>query len=363
MTRSGTHQAVRSILITGGAGFVGSNLAKLFRKQDAHARIVAFDNLRRRGAEQNLPEFQKLGIEFVHGDIRNPEDLAALSGHFDLLIEASAEPSVLAGLQGAAASYLVGTNLTGTGHALEFARTRVGSFVFLSTSRVYSIDPLRSLPLREGSSRLELDPNAEPPLGFTPAGISEEFEVLKPRSLYGATKLASEFLVQEYARSFGVRSLILRCGVIAGSGQFGKVDQGVFTLWVARHLQKKGLRYTGFGGKGLQVRDLLHPSDLFRAIELGLTHASSASPIFNLGGGPTGSVSMKEFTALCEAVTGNIVQMDSVPETHPVDIPYFVTDSSKAQTTLGWTPTVQPEAIVREIHSWLKTVPLDTLFP
>jgi CDP-paratose 2-epimerase len=354
----------RSLLVTGGAGFVGSHLVRLLREADPRARIVAFDNLRRRGSERNLPVFQKLGVEFIHGDIRNPDDLHAIPGKFDVLIEASAEPSVLAGFQGASASYLVGTNLTGTGHALEFAKDRVGTVVFLSTSRVYSIDPLRSLPLDPTPSRFAFDSQAVSiPRGFSAEGISEEFEVLQARSLYGATKLASEFLVQEYAQNFGVRSVILRCGVIAGPGQFGKVDQGVFTLWVARHLQKRGLRYTGFGGQGQQVRDLLHPSDLFRAIEKALPHAGKTAPTLNLGGGLAGSVSMREFTALCEEVTGNRIPMDSVPETHPVDIPYYVSDTRRARELLNWQPEVSPRAIVQEIHDWLKTVPLDEVFP
>ena len=125
------------ILITGGAGFVGSNLASLYREKYPKAVIVAFDNLKRRGSELNVPILRSKGIEFHHGDIRSPADFESLKGSFDLFIEASAEPSVLAGTQGDSPMYAIETNLFGTVHALEYARRHCGAMVFLSTSRVY----------------------------------------------------------------------------------------------------------------------------------------------------------------------------------------------------------------------------------
>ena len=249
------------VLITGGAGFVGSSLALSFRQLHPGAEVVALDNLKRRGSELNLPVLREAGIQFVHGDIRNPADLQELQGEFDIFLECSAEPSVLAGLDGAP-NYLLQTNLTGTLNCLEFARTRAGCFVFLSTSRVYSILPLREARLTETESRFELDGGQVLP-GVSIHGIAEEFPTHLPRSLYGASKLASELMIQEYVHAYGMRAIINRCGVIAGPGQFGKVDQGVFTLWVANHVFGKPLKYTGFGGQGKQVRDLSPPVGLF----------------------------------------------------------------------------------------------------
>ena len=234
------------ILVTGGAGFVGSSLAVSLKKEQPTASVVAFDNLRRRGSELNLAIFHDLGIEFVHGDSRSPEDLNDLSGNFDVLIEASAEPSVRSGLDGSP-NYLLHTNLVGTLNCLAFARKRVGSFVFLSTSRVYSIAPLREIVMDEGPTRPEISPEQTLP-GVSPRGISEQFPTYLPRSLYGATKLASELLIQEYVDTYHMKAIINRCGVIAGPGQFGRIDQGVFTLWVANHIFGKPLTYTGFGG-------------------------------------------------------------------------------------------------------------------
>src|SRR5687768_98112 len=161
------------ILITGGAGFVGSNLALAYRERYPDAEIVALDNLRRRGSELNLAILKSHNIAFQHGDIRSPADLFDLPGNFDVMIEASAEPSVLAGLDGSPA-YVLQSNLVGTLNCLEFVRNRVGSLVFLSTSRVYSIGPLRAIRLVESASRFVIDNTQELP-GVSVHGISERF--------------------------------------------------------------------------------------------------------------------------------------------------------------------------------------------
>lgn len=337
------------VLITGGAGFVGSRLAKLYREAGAEVRV--FDNLRRRGGELNLPDFKRLGIHFHHGDIRVPTDLAELPGNFDLLVEASAEPSVLAGVN-SAPNYLVDTNLTGTVHCLNFARERVGATIFLSTSRVYSLEPLLALPLEKSGRRLAL---AKPRgLGLSERGIAEDFPVNTARSLYGATKLCSEILLQEYVHNYGMKAVINRCGVIAGAGQFGKVDQGVFTLWIANHYFGKPLRYTGFGGEGVQVRDLLHPHDLFSLLEKqGEMMDKLKGEIFNVGGGLGISTSLAEWTEHARAVTGKTVDIGSVKEQASVDIPFYVTDSAKASKAFGWEPKVSPREIAQEIAGWI----------
>jgi CDP-paratose 2-epimerase len=341
------------VLITGGAGFVGGSLAASFKGRHPAAHVVAFDNLRRRGSELNLARFRDLGIEFVHGDTRSPEDLGALGGNFDVLVEASAEPSVHAGLAGSPA-YVVNTNLVGTLNCLEFARARAGSFVFLSTSRVYSIGPLREIAIEEWPTRFEIAEAQRQP-GVSLRGIAEEFPTHLPRSLYGATKLASELLIQEYVETYGLKAVIDRCGVIAGPGQFGRVDQGVFTLWVARHLFGRPLTYTGFGGTGKQVRDLLHPLDLYSLIERQLELIERAcGRVFNVGGGRAGSTSLRELTAVCEEVTGRSVPIASDGETSPVDVPLYVGDCARAQAAFGWKPERSVRDIVDDIASWIR---------
>lgn len=342
-----------NVLITGGAGFVGSQLATRFKVADPTTRVVAFDNLKRRGSELNLAAFQRLGVEFVHGDIRAAADLEDVPGRFDLVVEAAAEPSVLAGL-GGSPRYLTGTNLEGTLNCLELARRDNAGFVFLSTSRVYSIAPLRELPLREGETRFE-PAEGSSGSGWSTHGIAEEFPTHLPRSLYGATKLASELLVQEYAATYGLRAVINRCGVIAGPGQFGKVDQGVFTLWVANHYFGRPLRYTGFGGHGKQVRDLLHPADLFELIVRQLAAIDSLEgEVYNVGGGREVSVSLRELTQACREVVGAEVPVGSDPTSTPVDIPYYVTDARRVAARFEWAPQHGVRQIVTEIREWLR---------
>ena len=343
------------ILVTGGAGFVGSSLCFLLRVRHPGAEIVAFDNLKRRGSEHNAAVFAQLGITFIHGDVRAPSDLESLPGNFDLMIEASAEPSVHAGTDGGSPAYLFETNLIGTFNCLEFARRRCAGMIFLSTSRVYAIAALRGLKLEEQAHRFDLAAT-QPYPGVSAAGIAEDFPMVGSgfRSLYGTTKLASELLVEEYASNYGFPALVNRCGVIAGRGQFGKVDQGVYTLWVARHVFGGRLQYLGFGGRGLQVRDLMHPRDLCDLIERQWSRlAELKGQVYAVGGGVAGSASLAEYTTLCREVSGRDVDIRGVDTTAAVDVPYFVTDARRAEREFGWHAKVSPKEIVGDIHQWL----------
>jgi CDP-paratose 2-epimerase len=343
------------VLITGGAGFVGSSLARLFKEHVPASHVVVFDNLKRRGSELNLPYFKRVGIEFVHGDIRNPFDLDDLPGQFDLCVEASAEPSVHAGTGGQSPAYLLQTNLVGTLNCLEFARRRSRGMIFLSTSRVYAIAALKAIPLQEHPTRFDVAADVAQP-GLSMLGIREEFPVVGRgfRSLYGSTKLASELFLEEYGENFGFPALVNRCGVIAGAGQFGKTDQGVFALWVARHLFGGELKYMGFGGAGKQVRDILHPADLFRLVVLENDRLESLQGrLYVVGGGRSTSVSLQEYTDICRRVTGSTVAILPSPETTAVDVPWLVMDHTKVTTELGWYPRMSPADIVEDIASWL----------
>lgn len=341
------------ILISGGAGFIGATLAREFKKSDPACDVWVLDNLHRRGSEMNLPGFKRMGIHFIHGDIRIPEDLDQLESAYDVFIECSAEPSVLAGLN-SSPQYVLQSNLTGTLNCLEFARKRCGFFLFLSTSKVYSIQPLRSLPLVESDTRFVLQESGLP-LGASPQGISEEFTTQSPRSIYGATKLASELIIQEYAFNYGLKSLINRCGVISGPGQFGKTDQGIFSLWIANHFFCRPLSYTGFGGYGKQVRDILHPLDLFDLIEAQIAQARySNGEIFNVGGGVKGATSLLEYTHLAQEVTGNCLEIKSVNESSTVDVSWYVSDTRSVEQSFDWKPKRDLHNIASDTLSWVK---------
>lgn len=340
---------MRSILITGGCGFIGSNLAVAFRR--AGAEVVAFDNLSRRGSAVLQRRVEEHGARFVRGDIRNPADLERVGGDFDLMIECSAEPSVLVGTQGADARFMVDNNLVGSLHCFEWARARRVPVLFLSTSRVYPYDVLERLPLVERETRFALEQSGP---GYGPGGVGLDFPLDGARSLYGATKLASEIILQEYARQYDLPAVINRCGVVAGPWQLGKVDQGVFTHWLLCHHFSRPLSYIGFGGKGRQVRDLLHVDDL---TELVLQQAARIGEfrgeVFNVGGSTAANLSLCETTELCRRLTGRVMDIGSDPTPRPADLRWFVMDNRAVESRLGWRPRRSAEEILRDTHAWI----------
>ncbi len=351
------------ILITGGAGFVGSYLATCLQQDYPEAKIFAFDNLHRRGSEINLSLLKEKKITFLHGDIRIKEDLLDLEeGPFDLLIEASAEPSVLAGVQGSP-HYCLQTNLMGTINCLELMRKHQGRVIFLSTSRVYSINSLREIPLKETKTRLTFnDEKATSLMGIGREGITEKFSVEDHRSLYGTSKFCSEKIIEEYVHQYNLKAIINRLGVIAGPGQWGKSDQGVFTFWMVRHFFGGNLSYNGFGGKGLQVRDLLHPKDLYELIKLQIDHLfslndnSSHVGLYNAGGGESCSTSLLELTGICQEITQKKLSITSKPETNIVDIPYYITDNTKVKNAYpSWKVRYDVPELMKEIHHWISS--------
>jgi CDP-paratose 2-epimerase len=337
------------ILITGGAGFVGANLGVSLAARHSSWEIVALDNLMRRGSELNLPRLRDAGIEFVHGDVRECDDLAAAGG-FDAMVECSAEPSVLAGF--ADTSYSVQTNLVGAFNCLERAREEDALVVFLSTSRVYPVAPQLELALEEGETRYELA--AEQPVpGAGPEGISEDFPLPGARTFYGATKLAAELLIEEYADAFGLQAIVNRCGVIAGPWQMGKVDQGVFSWWLLSHHFGHPLTYIGFGGGGKQVRDLLHIDDLVDLVDEQLDDPEGWSgSVANVGGGREHSLSLLEATALCRELTGNEIEIGVEPETRPGDVPIYLSDCSRLFARTAWRPRRSPRDVLADLLEW-----------
>jgi CDP-paratose 2-epimerase len=341
----------RRVLITGGAGFVGSTLGLEFTQRHPDWQITALDNLRRRGSELNLPRLNHAGIRFIHGDIRNTEDLDPVALQPDLILECSAEPSVLAGY--ASPGYVLQTNLLGTINCLELARQTQADFIFLSTSRVYPIAHLKSLKFTETETRFQLLSQQYLP-GASSEGISEEFPLDGARSLYGSTKLASELLVTEYATAYELRTLINRCGVLTGPWQMGRVDQGVFALWMASHYFQKPLKYIGYGGTGRQVRDFLHILDLLDLLELQIQSLEKLKgQTYNVGGGSSNTLSLYETTQLCQEITGNRIPITPASETRPGDIPIFITNSRKVITATGWKPQRDARTTLTEIYEWI----------
>ncbi|HET7443417.1 MAG TPA: NAD-dependent epimerase/dehydratase family protein [Solirubrobacterales bacterium] len=344
-----------ALLITGGAGFVGSNLAVSLAARHPDWEILALDNLYRKGSRLNLPRLEAAGVEFVEGDVREPADLQRLP-KLSAMIECSAEPSVMSGVDGDT-GYLVHTNLTGAYNCLELARRDGAFLVFLSTSRVYPVEPQVELRLEEAETRFELAAEQEV-AGVSPAGISEQFPLDGHRTLYGATKLAAELLIEEYRAGLGVPAVIDRCGVIAGPWQMGKVDQGVFTHWMLAHEFRNPLTYIGFGGHGKQVRDLLHVEDLVDLVERQLLDpAAWDGRTVNVGGGRECSLSLRETTEICRRLTGNEVPIAPVAETRQGDVPIYLSDCARLFGMDDWRPRRSAEQVLVDIHEWIASDP------
>jgi CDP-paratose 2-epimerase len=341
------------ILVTGGAGFVGGNVAIALAERNPNAKVLALDNLSRRGSELNLARLKAAGVTFVHGDVRVKDDLLTLD-RIDALVECSAEPSVMAGVDGSP-DYVIRTNLMGAYHCLELARRDGAQVVFLSTSRVYPVRHLLGIELEEADTRFEIAAEQELP-GITPEGISEEFPLWGARTLYGATKLSAEHLIEDYIDGYGLRAVINRFGVIAGPWQMGKVDQGVFTYWMLAHYFKRPLGYIGFGGTGKQVRDLIHVDDVVELVAAQLAFPDEWSGhIGNAGGGRAISLSLQEATELCAEITGNRIEVSSAGEERQGDIPIYISDSSLLYSRTDWRPTRDARAILTDIFEWIRS--------
>ncbi|MFO1066205.1 MAG: NAD-dependent epimerase/dehydratase family protein [Pirellulales bacterium] len=347
-----------TLLITGICGFVGSTLAREFARHNLASKIIGIDNFSRKGSETNRAPLEQLGIQVIHGDIRSQSDVDSLPPA-KWVIDAAANPSVLAGVDGKTSSrQLVEHNLLGTINLLEYCKRHSAGFNLLSTSRVYSIKPLADLAMRVRNDAFEPDTARINVSGLSSRGIAEDFSTEPPISLYGCTKLASEQLALEYHYTFGFPVWINRCGVMAGAGQFGHPAQGIFAYWIHSFRERKPLKYIGFSGTGHQVRDCLHPRDLIPLLtkQFAATADNSIPRTINVSGGIESAYSLKNLTDWCSRRFGaQTVQATS--ESRPFDIPWVVLDPARAHTQWQWQPETTVEQILEEIAAFAETQP------
>ncbi len=337
------------ILLSGICGFVGSSVAHGLLDHDSTLELIGLDNLSRAGSHLNIEPLRQRGVKLIHADLRSPSDLESIAA-VDWIIDAAANPSVLAGIDGTTSSrQLIEHNLYGTVNLLELAKRHHAGFILLSTSRVYSARSLADIPVVVKDDRFEPDHRSVLPRGVSLRGITENFPTTPPLSLYGSSKLASECVALEYGETFEFPVRIDRCGVLAGAGQFGRADQGIFSFWINAYLRRVPLQYIGFDGAGHQTRDCLHPRDLLPALQKQLSAGETEKPrIMNFGGGTENSMSLAQLSKWCAERFGRH-QVTSDPEPRLFDVPWLVMDSGLAEETWGWRPTRSMEAILEEI--------------
>lgn len=323
------------ILVTGGCGFVGSNIAIYLKSKNF--KVNSLDNLSRKGSLYNHKILKKKKIINYKIDINNFDKIKKLP-RYDLIVDCCAEASVE--VSRIDMDRVFNTNLIGTFNVLKKAKIDKSKIIFLSSSRVYSIDKLRK------NFRANINQKGV---------VNELFSVEKPRSIYGVTKLASEYLIEEFSYAFNIKYIINRCGVISGPLQFGKQDQGFVSLWVWSHLQKSKLSYIGHGGFGSQVRDVLHIDDLCKLIFLQIKKIKRINNIkLNVGGSNYSKSDLKSLTKICKNITGNNIKFKKVKKTSIYDIPWYITDNSKVEKIYKWKPLKDFKKIVLDIFNWLK---------
>ena len=328
------------ILVTGGCGFVGTNIA-LYLNSKGH-KVDSLDNLSRKGSKYNLNLLKKKKIKNINIDIDNLKKILKLP-KYELIIDCCAEAAVE--ISRSEIDKVINTNFIGTLNILKKIKIDNSKIIFLSSSRVYPIKSSNKviknkiIKKKIKSSKL----------------FGEQDNIQGPKTIYGLTKLTSEMLIEEFSYAFKLKYIINRCGVISGPLQFGKQDQGFISLWVWRHLNNSNMKYIGYGGFGNQVRDVLHIEDLCELILLQIKKFNKIhNKLFTVGGSNKSKTSLKELTKLCEKISKNKIKFQKIAKTSIYDIPYFITNNKLVSKTYDWKPKNNIFGVVNDVYMWLK---------
>jgi CDP-paratose 2-epimerase len=329
------------VLITGGCGFLGTNMTKALLQRGDRVRII--DNLSRSGTERNLEflesEYRSAPLEIVRGDIRDSEAVNAAVDGCDAVIHLAAQVAVTTSVEEPREDFEI--NAWGTLNVLEAARRAATPPVvlFSSTNKVYG--GMEDVRVEEGERRYDY--------GDLPHGVSEEHP-LDFHSPYGCSKGAADQYIRDYARIYGMRTVVFRTSCLYGPHQFGNEDQG----WVAHFVisATKGEPLTIYGD-GKQVRDVLYVDDAIAAYVAAIERLDDAAgQVFNLGGGPDNSVSLLEFMSSLEEVLGAPVERQ-FSDWRPGDQRIYLSDIRKLERELGWRPQVSVMDGVRALRDWV----------
>ena len=331
----------KKILVTGGCGFIGTNLCVYLKKK--HYLVYSLDNLSRKGSIYNFKLLRDLKIRNFKFDIFNFKKVNSLP-KFDLIIDCCAEAAVEVSRKDI--DRVVNTNLIGTLNILKKAKKDNSKIIFLSSSRVNSIKTISKMfQNHDFKNQLKIKKT-----------INENFDTNSPKSIYGLTKHVSEMFIEEFAFAFNLKYIINRLGVVSGPLQFGKQDQGFVSLWIWRHITKKKLKYIGFGGFGNQVRDILHINDLCEIIEIQIKSLNTIfNKTFTIGGSLKNSISLKKLTLICQKITNNKIKFSRVKKTSIYDLPYFVSSNKFVSRVYKWKPKRNIYDIINDTHNWLES--------
>ena len=328
------------ILITGGCGFVGSNLALFLKKKGF--TVHTLDNLTRKGSKYNSNLLKKQKIKNYKINISNIKKIKSLP-KYDLILDCCAEAAVEISKNDF--DKVINTNLIGTINILKKSKNDKSKIIFISSSRIYPLEEMNKIIKNKNlKSKIKISKM-----------FSEKDTIIGPKTIYGLTKLCSEMLIEEFSYAYQLKYLINRCGVISGPLQFGKQDQGFVSLWIWRHLNKKKLSYIGYGGYGNQIRDVLHIDDLSELILLQIKNINKINnKLFTVGGSKTSYTSLSQLTKLCQKITGNKIKMGKVSKTSSYDIPYYLSDNTHVSNTYRWKPKRNINQVVMDTFLWLK---------
>ena len=330
------------VLITGGAGFIGTNVARAYLQQGRPVYVL--DNLSRPGVDNNIAELQHRypgRLWFSNADVGDAKEIRKAVQSASAVFHFAAQVAVTTSLDDPIHDFE--TNLVGTLNLLDAIRTSATQppLLFTSTNKVYG--KLGAVPFRETASRWEPATSS-----LAANGISERqpLEFLSP---YGCSKGAADQYVLDYARSYGIKATVFRMSCIYGRYQLGSEDQG----WVA-HFVRQAMKNEPITiyGDGKQVRDLLFVDDLVRAMQLAQDNIDVvAGEPFNLGGGTANSASLLELIEEIRRLTGNPVEIDWGPE-RLGDQKWYVADTSKIRQVLGWSPAISVREGLRTLYEW-----------
>lgn len=333
----------KPVLITGGAGFIGTNLAQ--RLLDNGKDVLIFDNLGRPGVERNLEWLcarygSKVQLEIA--DVRDSHLLQNAVFRAERIFHFAAQVAVTTSIDDPRQDFDI--NARGTLNLLETLRSMPAPppLLFTSTNKVYG--ELEDLPLQQSATHYQ------PADSRQQTGVNES-QRLDFHSPYGCSKGAAEQYVLDYARTYGIPATVFRMSCIYGPHQFGTEDQGWVAHFLIRALQGKPLTLYG---DGCQVRDILFVEDLVNAMLLTCRHMPQLSGhAFNIGGGPRNSISLLEILPRIEALTGQRCHY-SLSQWRRGDQKYYVSDTRAFGHITGWQPQTTIDSGLRQLHGWIR---------